>query len=203
MRQRHFCASMRWHVDASTPALRPRRPPGSRLSEPGIQPRVLQQFDDGAGFVQEDDAPKLRRLEGPQHDFGSPDLGVQVVHAIGDVRQMPELPEAKVGWIDRGHLSRSDVLDPLRMHARIGDPNLTELDSTLAGLKFECDDADVVKLSHLGFPQGRSPVRAVIPDAFRACRIITRRAAGDKTCSNPSLGLRNRTNSFLAIAAIA
>lgn len=69
-----------------------------------IEIRVFEVFNHGPVFVDARNSAEIGGLERPQDDFLPANGFVQVVQAIGDVRQVPEFPWADVSGVDRGRL---------------------------------------------------------------------------------------------------
>src|SRR5262245_37716093 len=98
--RRKACAILPARLPSGCRFRRPGRAPRRRLAEPGVQPGVFQVLDDHAVLVDEDHPAEIARLEGAEDHLLALDGRVQVVDAVGDVRQVPELPQGDLGRVD-------------------------------------------------------------------------------------------------------
>src|SRR5262249_53450423 len=116
-----------------------------RLAEPMTQVGILHVFDHRPILEDERDLPEAARVERAENHFFALERGLKIIDAIGDVRPVPELPQAGLlGRHDR-LFQRPQILDALRVGAWIRHPHFAEVDPEFAGLRLARPDADVIE----------------------------------------------------------
>src|SRR5262249_26160147 len=85
----------------------------------------------------------------------------QVIDPVGDMRPVPELPQANLVGRHLGRYLRADIFYPLRVLPRVGDPDLAEGDPALVRVRLIRRDADVIE----GLFHGADLAGQVCPDS--------------------------------------
>src|SRR5262249_24857729 len=105
------------------------------LAEPVAQVGGFHVLNHGAGLEEERHLTEAPRVERAVNQFLPLEGGAQVVHAVGDVRPVPQLPQPDLLGRHVRPLPGAEVFQALRVGARVGDPHLTERHPALAGLR--------------------------------------------------------------------
>ena len=103
---------------------------------------ALHELENGAILLNEHHAQRVRRLKRSEQNLGSSDFRFEFLHTKSHVRQIAD------GAVHRAVGLESQILDPVWVPRRIGDPDLCRLYVHLGGLTIRRGNTYVIEDAH-------------------------------------------------------